>query len=437
MTVSLKRGVPIFSNLLRENVVRPKLHTALQLRHYAATRAPPSFDSGGGRASNPEEVFRGLKKKYPKAPNSKQYEDPTPRTGLRKYGITPLRAAIALLLSYLGYEYYKFRNKWNERSSVMNGRWFTPFLLESKDLVSSTCSIFNLRSVPAGQISTNIEDAWRLGVWSVQALKPDIQVARSYSPLPPNDETTAEQVRLLIRKEQDGMVSTYLHRQPPSGVIQLRGPHPEYVIPDDVDEVLFLAGGTGIAPALQVAHCLYNIREMPADRKPKIDVLWANRRREDSFAGFNPTPTENLRTSILAKIQAGWDYRKPDSSITNVNASTDNSTLHDPPKQSPLVQEVEAMRTKHGDKFNVEYFVDEDKTFISEQILRRYLSRDGLGEAPKSDPPGKKLVIIAGPDGFVNAYAGPKGMLKGRATQGPIGGVLERIGYGDWDIWKL
>ena len=431
---SLHRGILSFPVSLREKALRRKLCISIQLRHYAAKRTPPRFD-GGGRPSNPEEVFRDLKRKYPKAPSPKEDANPPPSKGIRKYGITPMRVVLLSIFSFLGYKYWGFRERWNERSLIMNGRFFAPFLLESKDQVSSTSSIFNLMSIPAGGNVANIEDAWKLGVWSVQALKPDLQIARSYTPLPPNERTTAEQVRLLIRKEPEGMVSTFLHRQPPSMEIQLRGPHVEYVIPEDVDEILFLAGGTGIAPALQVAHCLYNVRETSASRKPKVHVLWANRRREDSFSGFAPTSTETLRTSVLAKIQAGWDFNKPGPSTSNVKFPPEIVDSQGSLQQSPLIKEVEAMKIKSGEKFSVDYFVDEDNTFITEGILQKHLN--GSDATQKSTASGKKLVILAGPDGFVNAYAGPKGMYKGKATQGPIGGVLERIGHEEWDIWKL
>ena len=51
-------------------------------------------------------------------------------------------------------------------------------------------------------------------------------------------------------------MSTYLHRLPIGATIELRGPHVEYQIPSEVKNVIFVAGGTGIAPALQVAHAM-------------------------------------------------------------------------------------------------------------------------------------------------------------------------------------
>ena len=436
MTCPLVKGTSVLAYVsLRPNALRPRLSITLQLRPYVTPKRPGhGFDHGMG--PTPEEVFKNIKTKYPPPPNFKANTASTPRQGLQKYGITPGRLILISIFAYLGYRFYNWQTN-PHRSFVLNGNFFTPFLLESKDQVSPTSSIFNLLSVPPGQNTSNIADAWRLGVWSVQVMQPELQIARSYTPLPPNEQSPAEQIRLVVRKEPQGEVSGFLHRLAPGTMVHLRGPHPEYLIPDEIEEVIFLAGGTGIAPALQVAHCLYTVRKTSTNNMPKMHILWANRRREDSFAGSKPAPMEKLRASIMAKVRAGFDFDRAEETPSKPKQITGEENTKELSEKSLLIEEVESLRTKHSDKINVDYFVDEENTFITEDIIQKYL----LTEHPTLDHQGgpvrKKLLIISGPDGFVSAFAGPKGMQKGKETQGPIGGILERIDRGAWEVWKL
>ena len=248
-------------------------------------------------------------------------------------------------------------------------------------------------------------EAWRKGVWSVEVIQPELQVVRSYTPLPPKEDTEPEQVRLFVRKEPQGEVSTFLHRIPRGVIVHLRGPRLEYEIPEKVDEVLFLAGGTGIAPALQVAHTLFNHRAQSAG-SPELRILWANRTREESI---------DRQSSLQPAAPAG-------------EAATASQNL--------LVEEVEALKAKHGGKLIVDYFIDEESSYITESLLRTYLS--GVDQTANQDgTPRTKVVMISGPDGFVDAFAGPKKWQGGREIQGPLGGLLKKIDPQGWEIWKL
>ena len=46
-------------------------------------------------------------------------------------------------------------------------------------------------------------------------------------------------------------------------------------------------------------------------------------------------------------------------------------------------------------------------------------------------------MFVSGPEGFVNAWAGPKEWRDGRELQGPLGGVLAKLDLKDWEIVKL
>lgn len=305
---------------------------------------------------------------------------------------------------------------------------FKPFILQSKERVSSTSSIFSLvPSTPSGALTAETSYRPQLDrvVWSVEVKQPQLQIARAYTPLPPlNDgqkSSNSHALRFLIRHDPKGEVSSYLHKLPLGSKVELRGPHIEYKLPEDVDEVLFIAGGTGIAPALQVADDLSDLRpQFP--KPPKMRILWANRRGEDCIGAPS---VSNMPP-------------KPVSGFTSLFTSSNSSqSVKDPVKAdlSPLVRDLQHLEARRLGCFGVDYFVDEEKRFITEQVVRDSLQitqQDGSEAASR-----KKLIIVSGPEGFVNYLAGPKRWIGGREVQGDLGGLLSQIDHSGWDVWKL
>ena len=304
-----------------------------------------------------------------------------------RFGIGAVIGFSAVVL----YESYTFDNN----CSPLRPDAFTSYSLVSREAVSSSSSVFTLRP-RAKELNVNVyEGAWEKGVWSVQVKQPQLQIARSYTPLP--HVATAENnepsdLHFFIRRDPKGEVSNYLHRLPIGAQIELRGPQLEFAIPSEVSEVLFLAGGTGIAPALQVVHTLLETRPSPTSKLPKIRILWANRRQEDALALPDNLPIPSTRAIDLASLKA-----------------------------------------RYQTELSFGYFLDEQKTFITESVLAKCLSNGNQGDKSA----GKKLVLVSGPDGFVNHYAGPKIWKGGSELQGPLGGVLRKLNLDDWEVWKL
>ena len=358
-----------------------------------------------------------------------------------------VKVVVLALAAYLGYTVYNWQTD-PHRSLILNPRFFTPFIFEKRDKVSSTSCILNLKSVPAGQNADNINEAWQTGVWSVLVMQPELQIARAYTPLPPRDGDEPEQLRLFVRQEPNGEVSTFLSTIYRGTLVHCRGPHIEYEIPKDVDEILFIAGGTGIAPALQVAHTLFNYRTASPDKSPKLRILWANRRREDSYQGPISNSSQHVpekADSTLRSISTAWFGKpapKPEETPATKPADPPVSDAAAPSQpQTLLVEELEALKTRHPGQIDIHYFVDEENSYVTEDILRRYLSSN---EEQSSDHSAddqqarkKRIILISGPDGFVNYYAGPKYWRNGAEIQGPVEGVLKKIDPKGWEIWKL
>jgi ferredoxin-NADP reductase len=269
---------------------------------------------------------------------------------------------------------------------------FTPFTVVKRDIVSPTSVILTVRRFANGTEDL-YKEMWDRGIWSVEVKQPELQIARSYTPLPPIQPVEYSELRFLIRKEHKGEVSRYLHNLRPGSQIELRGPHPGFDIPQDIAEVVFLAGGTGIAPALQAAYTALERQ----NTEVRVRIVWSNRKREDCEGGGQKV------------------FNGPKAEKTGL-----------------IVQELETLQKKHPGQLTVDYLVDEENTFLNCRTISQLTTGRG-----KSNVEGTKLLFVSGPEGFVNYFAGPKRWEGGKEVQGAAVGVVGKIGLRDWTIWKL
>jgi cytochrome-b5 reductase len=287
---------------------------------------------------------------------------------------------------------------------VLDMQRFQPFAIISKEAVSTTSSIYTVRpSLSTPPTSDPYTPSWAQGLWSVEFKQPQLQISRAYTPLPPTESTVLGDLRFLIRKEYKGEVSGYVDNLPIGGTIGIRGPKVEYEIPENVNEVVFLAGGTGIAPALQVAHTL--LRRAPVgSQSPRVHILWANRRRED------------CEGSKLTPKSSWWFGASKSPPIINQNVFT---------------KELEELERMSGGRLIIDYLVDEEGSFIdSAKILKAVGGSNG-------DKEHARFLMISGPEGFIKHFAGPKVWQGGNEISGPILGLLGDLRLPGWTVVKL
>jgi hypothetical protein len=329
--------------------------------------------------------------------------------------------------SALGGAAYQFAKPADPSDASLNPQTFTPYTLVNKQSVSSTSAIFTLRNRDGAPEPESVREVWKRSVWSVQIKQPQLQIARAYTPLPPTSESHKKgrdepaDIRLLIRQENGGEVSTYLHRLPEQSTIELRGPNTEYQLPQDIKEVIFLAGGTGIAPAMQIAQA------MGRRTGSKMHILWANRRREECIGGISDDKANLGRTAD----RKGWWQ----SLIGFDEATAQDTPVGDPSSQAKgiIVQELDALkgRSKAATRgLSVQYYVDEEKSFIQTSDLEKR-----IGRTPEER--GSRLILVSGPDGFIEYWAGRKRWEGGREGQGSLEGVLGKMDLKDWKVFKL
>lgn len=303
-------------------------------------------------------------------------------------------------------------------STTLNPYTFTPYTLVSREPISSSGSLFTLQPPKPGAGNTEVyEEAWKTGVWSVMFKQPQLQIGRDYTPLPPSPED-GDSLRFFIRRDAFGEVSRYLHGLELGTPIEIRGPRIECEISKDTRQIIFIAGGTGIAPALQAGHTL--LRRANSTNKPQIHILWANRRREDCAGGVSDTMgAEQSQTSPwYTRI---FNRSPPTTAPTPVTAAETAPSL--------MVREIEALKSQYPGQVTVDYYVDEENQFIGKEAIRRVTTS-------ASESSGK-MILVSGPEGFISYMAGPKLWAQGMELQGPVQGIIRELELRDWTVWKL
>jgi hypothetical protein len=306
----------------------------------------------------------------------------------------------------------------HEAENGITSDGFVKYTLTSKEDTSSTCSIFTLRPATSSPINA-LDPALKRTITSVQFKQPQLQICRNYTLLPRTDSQDPAELRFLIRRERNGEVSGYLHRLPLGADIEVRGVFPEYQFDEETSgmglKVLFLAGGTGIAPAMQAAEILAPLAD--------VHILWASRRREDCLGGIGDT----AQASSSGWNLWSWFPNKPQRIESQ--------------EKGAIVSELDQLKklailTSQPTKFLVDYFVDEEGTFIQPSDVQRLLQNNSTDVAGEKSA-GRKILFVSGPDGFINHWAAPKQWKNGREVQGRLGGVLSTLDLKGWEVVKL
>ena len=140
---------------------------------------------------------------------------------------------------------------------------------------------------------------------SVELKQPFIQISRHYTPLPDQGDG---RIRLLVKRKEDGEMSRYVMALPAGAEVNVRGEYAEWELPkEEGARVVFLVGGTGIAPALQGAD-----KVLAKDGEARVRILWAVRWPEET-GGKVREMLEGLEKKFDGRLEVGMyvDSEKP------------------------------------------------------------------------------------------------------------------------------
>ncbi|KAK4104843.1 hypothetical protein N658DRAFT_418765 [Parathielavia hyrcaniae] len=354
----------------------------------------------------------------------------------------------------------------------LNKDTFVPFTITAREQVSPTAFLLTLEPAgsTAGSVGAHvIQRAWDHGLWSVEVKQPELQVARDYTPLPPSSTPVPSEglsegdgkLRLYIRRMEKGEVSGYLARLGVGDTVELRGPRlgldvrRRVGVDEDGDgalrkekkekrqkkKVVFFAGGTGIAPALQAARALLDHPGV------EMEVVWANRRREDCV-GCGGGEQKGPVVAMMEELRRRYGERFRYSCTVDEEGSFIDAGTVARLAQASTSAPAPALRgstwglwSSTGGRNSTEVSAPatavntDDCSYHSAQKLvlsddrdtpagadgQSCQCKDNDGNPVKG---GKNLLVFSGPDGFMAHYVGAKVWAGGKELQGPVKGVV-------------
>ncbi|KAH8118356.1 ferredoxin reductase-like C-terminal NADP-linked domain-containing protein [Phellopilus nigrolimitatus] len=220
-------------------------------------------------------------------------------------------------------------------------------------------------------------------IWSVYVKDSDIQVERPYTPL--EGISASGEMVFWIKKYPHGEVGRWLHSKLPGEKIELRGPEQTWIWENGTwDNIVMIAGGTGIAPFYQLLH--------------------------SQFA-------QNSKVGSSTKFTLLHSYRSPSELPPDCILKSLSSWAEENPRQ-----------------LEIRTFVDNlDGSIHKNGLAMGRISKSDITSVLKAMH-GKTVVLVCGPEPMLNALAGPKGRDH---SQGHVGGILGQLNDNSFAVWKL
>ncbi|KAK1767166.1 hypothetical protein QBC33DRAFT_539422 [Phialemonium atrogriseum] len=200
-------------------------------------------------------------------------------------------------------------------------------------------------------------------------------VMRPYTPI--SDEDSKGHMDLLVKRYENGPMSTHLHDMVPGQRLDIKGPLPKYSwTPNKHGHIALIAGGTGITPMFQLCRAIF---KNPED-KTKVTLVFGNVTEDDILLKHELAELEN---TYPQRFRAFY-------------------VLDNPPK------------TWAG-----------GKGYINSELLKTVLPE------PKAD---NIKLFVCGPPGLMTSISGNK---KSPKDQGELTGILKELGYTPEQVYKF
>ncbi|SAM59638.1 related to CYC2-cytochrome-c mitochondrial import factor [Ustilago bromivora] len=311
---------------------------------------------------------------------------------------------------------------------------------------------------------TNPEDDIRkkLRIRSIYIKEPSLVIERAYTPLYDTlpgsyaaslasaSSSDRKLLDLIVKRYPDGELGRMLHRARPNPTVpqlEVRGPVDTWSFERDLahgvlpvpERIVIVVGGTGVTPAYQL---LTNLFGRPGaagvglgikGNMPKVEVLYATQDLENALLlpqlhELASTNGDKISVKLFAeRLPGATKLSKADAAALGqlvpaaTGGSRGGSWIPFFSKRSSGDPKLELTAAQTAAKIPVY------ESRITQQHLSQILT--------PAEGSGRTLVLVSGPDGMVDALAGPKS--RDGQTQGPLAGVLARIGLKQEDVFKL
>eukprot|EP01135_Chromosphaera_perkinsii_P005235 Nk52_evm4s327 gene=Nk52_evmTU4s327 len=207
-------------------------------------------------------------------------------------------------------------------------------------------------------------------------------VIRPYTPVTLND--TRGHFDLIVKEYPQGLMSKHICNLRPGDELLVKGPFPKLQIkPGQFREIGMVAGGSGITPMYQVIQELLSSNS--SSSQTKMTLVYCNVTEAD----------------ILLRA------------------------------------ELDALVAAHPSLLTVCYCLDKPPTDGSWKGFTGFFSEDMARKCfppPSSDEDPKDMVLVCGPPPMMKAISGDKMPDK---SQGPLEGLLKKMGYSEKMVYKF
>jgi cytochrome-b5 reductase len=260
------------------------------------------------------------------------------------------------------------------------GKW-VPLRLIQKTPISDNTAIYKFAFADSEATSGMTVASCLVTKAAIGSEKPDgtrANVIRPYTPLSrPGQKGSLD---LAVKVYQQGKMSRHIADLKIGDTLDFKGPILKTAyVPNKYESIGMVAGGTGIAPMLQVVD---EVLSNPADRT-RISLVFGNMSEADIL----------LKESIEARVAA------------------------------------------HPDQFSVYYVVDKAKSpswtggvgYVTKQMLTERLPA----------PSERSIVYVCGPPPMYKAVCGAKGTKEDPKAQGELGGLLLDMGFSSSNVFKF
>lgn len=269
---------------------------------------------------------------------------------------------------------------------------YEKFKIEFLKPLTNTTNLYSIR-INTNQIKPPTHAFY---LQSIYIKHPELQIERSYTNLSTiRSNQSLTHIEFLIKSYADGEVSNYLKRfksNKQNQAIEIRGPELNWCHSNDnLNEIVFIAGGTGITPAIQLLRRFYteHINENSTNSIPKMKIIYLSKSKESIYLNEELLNYSNLYSNLV----------KVHKVVTQPFNGTESDISVD----------------KIG------------KLEIND--LKKWI---GTGSNTINN---QRIILVCGPDPMIKAIAGPKG--HDMISQGELGGMLKELGYHPEEVYKL
>ncbi|KAJ2879360.1 hypothetical protein FB639_003106, partial [Coemansia asiatica] len=245
-------------------------------------------------------------------------------------------------------------------TSRLSPESYTPFKLISVTQDTADTSIFRFeikRPRFDNEQEKLVDKIVSQGAWAVNVKDHLVQTFRTYTPIAYKmgtevDEQTGARsgyVDLVVKRYPSGSLSRFIHGTRVGDQIEMRGPILTWPYqPGSHGRIYMIAGGTGIAPMLQIIERIIN------------------------------DPMDNTKISLL--------YGSP----------TEETII--------LRPHIEKLRAEHGDRLQVSYLVDRGLAKNSDNVQLGIPDRSAIEKfTDEFDKSASDIVLVCGPDQMMHA----------------------------------